>query len=378
MNSEKRFPEKLLAAPIKERISYFENFTLAHPHLMRAAERLTTSLNEPAGSAIIFLFGPTGVGKTTLLKRTIQRLREQFLVEYEEDKSRLLFAGFEAPAPELQNFSWKSFYVRALEALHNPLVDYNDHLIARTYGQTTTKDMLRRQLEGDLQHRSPKIFFVDEAQNLGKVASAKHYKEQADCIKSLSNLSGVPILLIGTYELLDLRNQSAQLCRRSTDIHFPRYQITCSKDKKYFKSIVNEFQKQLPLEEEVDLNGNLEFCYERSLGCVGILKDWLTRALAGTLVNKNNTKTMEMEDLKKYAYSIDVCSTMLREIREEEKKLEQTITRNELRLELGLDPIVDAKLKPKEQSQKKEASKPRRVGETKPQRREVGDTKDVG
>lgn len=202
MNPASRFPEELLAAPIEQRIKYFEDFTVAHPNLLKAAERLATSLNEPAGSAIIFLFGPTGVGKTTLLQRTIKRLTDQFLAEYEEDKGKILFAGFEAPAPELRSFSWKSFYARALDSLNNPLIDYNAPLLARTNGPYTTKDRLRLLLEKDLRYRRPKLFYVDEAQNLGKVSNAKHFKDQADCIKSISNIGGVPILLVGTYELL--------------------------------------------------------------------------------------------------------------------------------------------------------------------------------
>lgn len=153
-------------------------------------------------------------------------------------------------------------------------------------------------LEKALQHRRPKLFYVDEAQNLGKVSTGKHLKDQADCIKSISNLGGVPILLVGTYELLYLRNLSAQLCRRSTDIHYPRYRLDIPGDKKAFKNIVATFQRHLPLMEEPALTGNWEFCYERSLGCIGMLKDWLSRTLAGTLLNAGDANTITLADLE--------------------------------------------------------------------------------
>ncbi|MGF1538205.1 MAG: ATP-binding protein [Elainellaceae cyanobacterium] len=379
MTSKEGFPLELLNSSIERRIKYFEDYTLAHPHLVTAAERLVTSLNEPSGAAVIFLFGPTGVGETTLLRRTIQRISDQFLQELEkdEDKGRILFAGFEAPAPDLRIFSWKDFYIRALESLKDPLVDRSDPLVARTNGPSSTKARLRLLLEKTLQHRRPKLFFFDEAQNLGKVSTAKHLKDQSDCIKSISNLSKVPILLVGTYELLYLRNLSAQLCRRSTDVHYPRYRLGSSQDEKIFKNIVLTFQKYLPLEEEPDLLSSWDFCYERSLGCVGILKDWLSRTLAGVLVNRGKSAVITMADLEKYAYSLNACSTMLREIQQEERVLDATISQNALRIELGLEPIADPQAKVPNKPPAAGASMPKRVGDPKPKRRKVGDIKDA-
>ena len=68
---------------------------------------------------------------------------------------------------------------------------------------------------------------------------------------------------------------------------------------------------------------------------------------------------------------------MLREIREEEKVLETTVSRNDLRIELGLDPLEDTKPKPKVNSSKKNSSKRKRVGEPKPKRRKIGDAQDA-
>ena len=38
------------------------------------------------------------------------------------------------------------------------------------------------------------------------------------------------------------------------------------------------FEKELPFPDASDLVSNWEFLYERSLGCIGILKQWLVRA----------------------------------------------------------------------------------------------------
>jgi hypothetical protein len=132
---------------------------------------------------------------------------------------------------------------------------------------------MRRALEKALWHRRVSAFIIDEAQHLTKMVSGRRLKDQMDCIKSLAGTSGTTHILAGTYELLAFRNLSAQLVRRSVDIHFRRYRADREQDVKSWRSVVWAFQRHLPLEEEPDLVGDWEFCFERALGCVGILKD---------------------------------------------------------------------------------------------------------
>src|SRR5260370_21785032 len=89
-----------------------------------------------------------------------------------------------------------------------------------------TKDALRQSFETTAKRRRPLAIFIDEAQHLGIVNTARQLKIQLECIKSLADATGAVIVLIGTYELLPLRNLSAQLIGRSLDIHFPRYRST--------------------------------------------------------------------------------------------------------------------------------------------------------
>ncbi|MBL1211524.1 hypothetical protein [Geminocystis sp. GBBB08] len=62
------FPLELLKSPITQRIAYFENFTVAHPKLRKVYKTLMRTISEPAGASFIFVYGASGVGKTTLRK----------------------------------------------------------------------------------------------------------------------------------------------------------------------------------------------------------------------------------------------------------------------------------------------------------------------
>ena len=78
-------------------------------------------------------------------------------------------------------------------------------------------------VERALRFRRPVAVLIDEAQHLARMGSGRRLSDQLDVIKSIANCTGTVHVLLGTYELLAFRNLSAQLSRRSIDIHFPRY-----------------------------------------------------------------------------------------------------------------------------------------------------------
>lgn len=365
------FPQELLTLPIADRISYFQQYTMAHPKLLIAAEKLKNAIDDPGFFSLIFLFGPTGVGKTTLLRRIRQRLLASFHKEMELDKGFIPIANIEVATPEFSNFDWKDFYLRALGVLQDPCIQLP------SYGRITNLK-LKTSLEAALKHRRLKVFCLDEAQNLSKVASGRKLRDQTDCIKSLANLTQVKFVLAGTYDLLILRNLSAQLCRRSLDIHFERYKVENEEDLKAFRGVVQTFQRHLPFEEEPDLLKYWDFCYERSFGCVGILKDWLSQALATALLD--GAKTLTLSHLKSSAYSHEQCMIIFNETRLGEKQLEFTPDSSALRIALGLESHHGSATHSTSQTTNTTNTKSRRstTGNTKPQRRPVGGGENVG
>ena len=180
--------------------------------------------------------------------------------------------------------------------------------------------------------------FVDEAQHLARIASGRRLSDQLDVIKSIANRTQTVHVLLGTYELLAFRNLSAQLSRRSIDLHFQRYQADSAADRQIFQSVLLTFQKHLPFDEaKADLLAIWEFLYERSVGCVGILKEWLMRACVRSI--KHGMVMISREDLERTALSISQCEKILAESREGETSLNDTEdSRLRLRTLLGIEP----------------------------------------
>ncbi len=126
-------------------------------------------------------------------------------------------------------------------------------------------------------------------------------------------------VLAGTYDLPIFRNLNAQLARRSIDVHFPRYDATKKEDRQAFQKVLLSFQRHLPLEEPPDLLPQWMYCYVRSVGCVGILKSWPTKALDEAL--ENGEKTLTPAVLERHAEAADRCDQMISDIEEGKKRM---------------------------------------------------------
>ncbi len=371
------FPPALLEQPKEARLDYFKAYTVAHPHLNQADKAVWNALREPAGALLIFVFGPTGVGKTTLLAHIEKRLLEQALPRMEQDQSHVPVIRLDAVAPAMQQFRWSDYYQRALMALREPLIDHkiDYHLRQPIWSATrnmfvspmtrsrTNVDELRLAFELALKYRKPRAVLLDEAQHLAKMARGSRLLDQLDHLKSLAVMSQTVHVLAGTYDLLVFRNLSAQLSRRSIDVHFPRYRATDKNERQAFQQVLLTFQRHLPLEEPPDLVHQWKYYYARTVGCVGMLKDWLTKALAEAL--ETGAKTLTPELLERHAVSPERCDQMITDCEEGEQLLAHDPAADErLLIRLGLKQHRSSRAKREPQEENAPAN-----DETPPSRR---------
>lgn len=269
--------------------------TIAHPHLHAADKALREAIQEPGGASIVNVFGPARVGKSTMKNHVIRAVLLELLPLLQQDRERVPLLSL-MPRPPLSGyFNWKDFFQDGLVAFDEPLIYHkiafgteddewqSVESLSKRKPPEGTKDALRQSFETAAKRRRSVAIFIDEAQHLGKVSSERQLQNQLDCIKSLAENTGTLFVLIGTYQLLPLRNLSAQLIGRSLDIHFPRYRST-GKELSQFKNVLRTFQDALPFVEETDiLLKHWEFCFERSIGCVGNLRLMLVRAVHAAL-----------------------------------------------------------------------------------------------
>jgi hypothetical protein len=215
------------------------------------------------------------------------------------------------------------------------------------------------------------------------VASGAKLLDQLDWIKSMTNMTNVVHVLVGTYELLDFRNLNGQAARRGHDLHFPRYQFQHEADRKAFQGALHALLQQVPLDMDIqNLINHWYYFYERSIGCVGVLKDWLVRTVASSL--RAGMRALTLARLEQHALSNAQCESMAADAHAAEQKLQYTeSSREHLWQLLGMSGIPMSEVAPSGQPGGAPSLPPspggsRHVGERAAGRDPVGETPPEG
>ena len=370
------FPPELLKRPVGARQEYFEQRCLiSHPLLQEALETTLQAICPPGEGAsvrrpgtMVLVIGPSRVGKTTLIRLLEERLLAKSRALMVSDPSFIPFASILAAGSDTGRFEWGEYYRAVLRAFHDPFVDGK---VARI----RTRE-LREAMETALGARKPLAIIVDEAHHLAAAARGSRLQSQLNHLKHFENATGVSHLLVGTYDMRPFRKVNAQLACRSVDVHFRRYDATIGSDAHVFQSVVWALQRQLPVEQEPPLVDHWEFLYARSIGCIGLLKMHLNRALNLALVEQ--AKTVQLSHLRKTALSETRVELALRNALESEAELTESDGADERLLSLvGLrSPHTTPQPKAKTDEQLPSPTRPGRPGKRSPGRDGTGQEPD--
>ncbi len=327
-----------LAPSARRRLTHFKEFAVSHPLLQRADATLMQAIREPAGFTHVLVYGPSGVGKSTMIRQIATRLNTAALKPPPGGKVPVPALLLETRPPDTHAFHRADYYRTALKVLGEPfferrvLVDIEAEATWEKRGRKPARFQdapeLRHALEDALRRYGVRAVILDEAQHLMKVGTGAKLLDQLDWIKSMTNVTEVLHILLGTYDLLAFRNLSGQASRRSLDIHFARYQFQQEQDRRDFQAVLLTLLKQVPLAVELDtLMQHWSYFYERSIGCVGVLKDWLVRAVATAFHDGSDTLTLTR--VQDHALSEAQCERMAIEATEGEQALCYTEQRRE-------------------------------------------------
>src|SRR5260370_19524200 len=145
----------------------------------------------------------------------------------------------------------------------------------------------------------------------------------------MTNVTGIVHILVGTYDLLSFTRLNGQTSRRGLPIHFPRYQLQREEDCTEFQAALLALLKKVPLHTDAEalVVKHWLYFYERCIGCVGVLKDWLMRAVSAALDDGDNQ--LSLERVREHALSISQCEQMALDAIEGEQKLNYTKCRRE-------------------------------------------------
>lgn len=370
------FPTQLLGASNESRVEYFRNCRIEHANQEECFKQAMSAINSACGPRIIQIVGATGAGKSSLAKKIYLALLEQHRDLIEQDPGAVPVAILDAIAPNGTSFNWKDFYVRLLEK-HGDVLINRKMLMPRQHDlfeghaaplplERSTTEALRRTSEKTLKNRKTIVLIIDEGHHILMVSDPKRLEFQFEALKSLTIESNVVIVLVGTYKLLAIRDQSGQLVRRSEIVHFPRYNLRNEEDSKNFQKALIELQRQLPLPVMPNLQAQSRDYFLKSGGSIGILKDWLSRCLEHAILR--GMRTFDYTFAEEFALSNKSLITILDEAIEGEIALEDASI-DAVKALLYRVATKATSLPAKSPAKKKSA----KVGERKPVRDKAGD-----
>ncbi len=295
------------ASTLREAHQKLDRTLVSHQRFDEAVGFIRARLLFQSDSKLLFVVGPSGVGKTraysTAQKIILDLLKEGLF----EDLTRIPYVAFEVGSTSIGNFAWGPFYHEYQKHLRMPLVPSKAVLDELPF--ISKQEGPHEVLVSAINHRRPYATLLDEANHLCQVANPRLIAQQLNKIKSLANKTGVLHIMFGTYELAAVLDASEQLARRGDTFHFARYRKHVPGEMGAFSAMVKRFQGALPFHHTIDLCSNIDFIYERCIGCGGTLKTWLVSAMSYAC--RNNRDHITFDDMVATAMAPNKLRVML-------------------------------------------------------------------
>ena len=170
------------------------------------------AINQAPAGLIAMVYGPTGVGKTTVRLKVQQLLAEQSLSQMNTDRA-VCIRGGGSRRPRQWNFQLKKSFsphsaflnenisAKGQAELHASYTRLSwEHLL----GPRSSAVELRHTLKCAVLRRRPAAILVDEAQRLTRIASGRRLANQLKMSSVFGQLHTDSAHLDGTYDLLPL------------------------------------------------------------------------------------------------------------------------------------------------------------------------------
>jgi energy-coupling factor transporter ATP-binding protein EcfA2 len=337
---------------MKAKLKAFKAVRVKHPRLEEMDRAVRRSISEHASYSQLILYGASGAGKSTIAKH----ITESFLQE-EPNRAIVPVVFVEAHSSDIGPYARLDYYRQVLAQLRNHAA-VKDHLMnlalspqrpGRKSGDIAEWLDMRDAVIYALERLRVRAVFIDEAQHLMRVEPSAKPVDQLDWLKGMTNRTNVLHVLVGNYDLYDFRNLSGQAARRGRDLHFSRYHPESKTECEEFVGALQYLLERVPLNCDVrSLLSHWLWFAEWSIGCVGILRDWVVDTVAA-LCEEGKT-TLTIEALKEHALQPDQRVRLEMEARAGERKVEQGKAQSEKELQNLLKKTEKTPSKPAETS----------------------------
>lgn len=303
-----------------EKLALFREEIIAHRALLQAEQVLARTIQEPAGIAFVLLYGPSGVGKSALLRKIAARIKGATSQARSKNATQIPLLTIGTRPPDGNVFDRAYYYRAALQQMGEPYDEQRLSGRSKVVPNTEYPE-LRTAMEAAMRRHGVRVVILDDAQHMvSSVGNKRNFQELLSWITSLSDATQTLYILAGTYDLLSSGPLNGQAARRSIALHLPRYQLQRQEDCLEFQTTLFTLLKKIPLKVDAEalVKYRWTYFYERSIGCIGVLKEWLLRAVYSALEEGHESLTLER--LQEHALLVGQCEQMVLDAIEGERK----------------------------------------------------------
>jgi len=322
-----------------ELLTTFKTAKVRHPRLIEQERFLLRAISGHRSYTLIDLYGASGVGKSTIIEQVASLVRET-----STNPAVFPVVIVQASPEDVGSSARLDYYQQILgQFQHYPAIrDRTKNLSLYNNPGKKSSDPaewleVRNAVEYALALLQVKVVFVDEAQHLLASDTARKPTAQLDWLKALTNRTNILHVLVGNFDLYECCHLNGQAVRRMRDQHFPRYHLDTQKECEEFVGALKSLLESVPL--AVDLSTLLthwRWFSEWSVGCVGILGDWIVETV-DALWSEGET-TLTIDALTRHALQPDQRARLEMEARTGENRVARAQARSEQELQQFLNP----------------------------------------